>query len=469
MDKENRQVTKEADAPGKSEKMSTLKKSTPTREKTDDGEKNAERDIIIDDLEGRLDNLFVDVNDMPVPEDTVPKPVAVSSDKEKGKDKLKITDVVISKKGGDVPAKPQPPVPISIDEEKIKKAFKKSGISVREKKVALDSRPLKTAAHPPNKASKAEKGEKAGSNQRIDEKKATDSKNVPKTNKEYEKNPVEPVALDESSISDIESIENFDIIASKKSQKRLYQNKFVLGGILVVLVVVSFIIFKPFAGVEGDKRRKSVTVRKIDQSPEKIQAKTVNSPSDTMIAKEAEPVVHRDTAPLQDIPEAKETAPLIEKKKDMLKAPAVSYPYSIHAGSYRSSQSAELSAETYRNTDLQAFWVRVDLGEKGVWYRVFIECYKDPAMAQEIIKEKRLKDARPIRVRYVNFIGTYLSNDDLKKQSRFLSERGYSPYFIQDDNGNNYLYTGAFDTLKEAEIFSVELSSKGIRSLVVER
>lgn len=362
--------------------------------------KNTEADIVKDDLEDRLNNLFVDIEGMPVPGDTGRKPSAALSDEEIKRDDVKITDL----KQGD------------------------------------------------------------------DEQKAADSKKVPKASREYKKDSVEPAGVSESSSDDIETIEYFDIIDSEKSQKRLYRNKFVLGGILIVLAVaVSFIIFKPFAGVEGDKRQKTVTARKIDQPPEKIQAKTVNSSSDTMIAKIAEPVVSRNTALPQQIPEAKETALLVEKETDVLKAPAMSYPYSIHAGSYRSLQSAELSAETYRKTGLQAFWVQVDLGEKGVWYRVFIDCYKDPVTAQEIIKEKQLKDARLVRVRYANFIGAYLSDDDLKKQTRFLSERGCSPYSIQDANGKNYLYTGAFDTVEEAEKFSVELSSRGIRSMVVER
>jgi hypothetical protein len=107
-----------------------------------------------------------------------------------------------------------------------------------------------------------------------------------------------------------------------------------------------------------------------------------------MIAKQAEPVLDRETVSPQQMPEAKEAIHLVEKAIDVPKAPAASYPYSIHAGSYRSLPSAQRSADAYRETGLQAFWVRVDLGEKGVWYRVLIDCYKDPAMAQGIIREK---------------------------------------------------------------------------------
>jgi len=498
MDEEKKKVTEKEGVPGKPEKKSTLKKPTPTTEKTDDGEKNAEFDIFMSDLDDRLDNLFVDIEDMSVVEDTGPKSETALPGREKERDELKIPDTVKSQKGGVVHAKPQPQVPVSIDEEKIKEAFKKPDVSVIKKKVVLGSGPQKTVVHPPGKVSKVEKGKKVDLPKGFVERQEADKKKVQKTDGEDKRDPGTPVGIAESFMEDIEIIEDYDIINSEKRQKSIYRNKFVLGAILAVLVVaVSFIIFKPFAGVEGDVKQTKIITRQTDKPPAKIQAKTAMPSSDTVNAKKAEPVVHRNTAPStqvpeekeggvsikketevfkapamsvsSQIPEAKKDSPSVEKERDVLKAPALSYPYSIHAGSYRSLKSADLSAETYRKTGLQAFWVRIDLGEKGVWYRVFIDCYKDPVMAQEIIKEKQLKDANPIRVKYANFIGAYLSDDDLKKQSRLLSERGYSPYFIRDDNGKNYLYAGAFDTLKEAEKFSVELSSRGIRSLVVER
>ena len=255
-----------------------------------------------------------------------------------------------------------------------------------------------------------------------------------------------------------------------ENQKRFYRNKFILSGISAALAAaVLFIVFSLFTRAERDEQQQTVTLRKTDPLPSKIEAKTVRPPSVAMLAEKTEPAVLGDMTPPRQIPEADESGSLLETKNDVLKAPAASYPYSIHAASYRSLQAAELSAETFRNAGLPAFRVRIDLGEKGIWHRVLIGCYKDLVMAQEIIKARQLKGARAVRVNYANFIGAYLTGDDLIEQSRFLSERGYSPYMIQADNGKNYLYTGAFDILAEAERFSVELSAGGIRSLVVER
>lgn len=146
-----------------------------------------------------------------------------------------------------------------------------------------------------------------------------------------------------------------------------------------------------------------------------------------------------------------------------------SFPYSIYMSSYRSKVSAEKDIKEYRNRGLQAFWARADLGEKGVWFRVFIGCYKTFGEGQKIITNMQLTNAKPVQIKYANAIGTYSSEDNLKKEIRKLSDNGYSSYFVKDDGGNSHLYVGAFYTLQNAEKLSTEMRSRGIRSQVVRR
>ena len=146
-----------------------------------------------------------------------------------------------------------------------------------------------------------------------------------------------------------------------------------------------------------------------------------------------------------------------------------SYPYSIHLGSYRSIQSARQTIRDHQLMGLQTFWVRVDLGKKGVWYRIFAGCYKNLEAAEKIIRTKELKAGRPERTRYANFIGTYLSEGNLKKQNQSLLKNGYAPYFIKDDQGKFHLFVGAFYKEKNAKKLSAELNSKGIPSQVLKR
>jgi len=146
-----------------------------------------------------------------------------------------------------------------------------------------------------------------------------------------------------------------------------------------------------------------------------------------------------------------------------------SYPYSIHDGSYRALPPAREAVEAYRKMGLEAYWTSVDLGEKGIWYRVFIGYFTNLESARRIIEAKALNDVKPEETRYANLIGTYASGDDLQRQRRFVAESGYSPYVIMDDNGKLNLYVGAYVTLKTAEKFSAELSARGILSRAVQR
>jgi len=149
--------------------------------------------------------------------------------------------------------------------------------------------------------------------------------------------------------------------------------------------------------------------------------------------------------------------------------PQTSYPYSIHDGSYRTVPPTREAVEAYRQMGLEAYWARVDLGEKGTWYRVFIGYFNNRESAERIIKAKKLKDVSPQETKYENLIGVYASKDDLQRQRRFITEKGFCPYVIRDDAGNFNLYVGAYDSLKDAEKFSAELSARGIPSQVVER
>jgi hypothetical protein len=145
------------------------------------------------------------------------------------------------------------------------------------------------------------------------------------------------------------------------------------------------------------------------------------------------------------------------------------YPFSIHGGSHRTLAAAQKGVAGYRKKGLEAYWTRVELPEKGTWYRVFIGHYDSLDSARKMIAAQALIDVRPVKTRYANLIGTYSSEDDVQRQRRVLIEKGYSPYVILDDNGDRNLYTGAYASLADAEKDSAELNTRGIPSRVVER
>ena len=145
------------------------------------------------------------------------------------------------------------------------------------------------------------------------------------------------------------------------------------------------------------------------------------------------------------------------------------YPYSVYLGAYKNTERAEKAISIYRNKGLSAYWVKVDLGDKGIWYRVFTGYFRDQNEAEAFIRRKRVADGEVKRTKYATLIGIYATERDAQKEFLTLSKLGYSPYVIEMGSGESQLYVGAFYTKIGAEQQRSDLASKGVQSRVVER
>jgi hypothetical protein len=127
----------------------------------------------------------------------------------------------------------------------------------------------------------------------------------------------------------------------------------------------------------------------------------------------------------------------------------------------------------YRKMGLSPYWIKVDLGDKGVWFRVFTGYFKNKEEAKAFIKAfiklKQIPEARARYTKYARLVGTYKSEVELKKNRLALLELGYCPYVIDGINGEYRLYSGVFYQKARGEKHAAELVSKGIQSQVVER
>ena len=149
--------------------------------------------------------------------------------------------------------------------------------------------------------------------------------------------------------------------------------------------------------------------------------------------------------------------------------PPVSYPYSIYLGSYGSPERAKKAVSMYEKKGLVPYWVEVDLGAKGVWYRIFTGYFPNKEKAEDYINKMQIVDATSKRTQYANLIGVYKSQYELDRKKVTLSRLGYSPYIIPGVNGESLLYTGAFYQKDRAEKLHLQLASKGVLSRVVSR
>jgi cell division protein FtsN len=160
---------------------------------------------------------------------------------------------------------------------------------------------------------------------------------------------------------------------------------------------------------------------------------------------------------------------VVKRKERLPKTTALSYPYSIYLGSYRTIESVEKAISSYRQKGFSPYWVKVDLGDKGVWYRVFTGHFENEKSAKQFIIKQQLSGAVVKKPRYTNLLGSYESEEELDAKKLALSGLGYCPYVINGVHGESLLYTGAFYQRRRAEQQQAELASKGITCEVVER
>lgn len=144
-------------------------------------------------------------------------------------------------------------------------------------------------------------------------------------------------------------------------------------------------------------------------------------------------------------------------------------PYSIQLGSYRTLERAKKAITHYSKRGLSPYWVKVNLKEKGIWYRVFTGYFEDKQKADIFRQEYGLTESVIKKTPYANLIGTYQSRGELEAQVQLLRNLDYSPIVIANPDGTSRLFVGAFSTKAEAEELYIELKSDHIKSQVIER
>jgi cell division septation protein DedD len=158
-----------------------------------------------------------------------------------------------------------------------------------------------------------------------------------------------------------------------------------------------------------------------------------------------------------------------EKEEPLPELKALSYPYSIYLGSYRTLVHAKKAISKYQERGLSPYWVKLDLGSKGVWFRVFAGYFRERDQANEFIEEEKIEEAESRHTKYTNLVGVFESQKELDEEKIRLSTFEVCPYAIPGPNGQFRLYVGAFYQKARARRQHAELASKGIHSQIVER
>ena len=188
---------------------------------------------------------------------------------------------------------------------------------------------------------------------------------------------------------------------------------------------------------------------------------TTDQPKPPEVSAKQEP----QPLPVQTQPSAKPSATEVSPQK----AGTPEYPFSIYLGSHKAPEAVSRALSEYQEKGLSAYWAKVDLGDKGVWFRFFTGYFRTKEEAEKYIRDRNIQGATPGITKYANWIGSYGSDKEVEDQKRALLSAGFYPYVIKAPDGKSLLYSGAFDRKEYAEKERSALASKGIKSEVVER
>jgi cell division septation protein DedD len=259
----------------------------------------------------------------------------------------------------------------------------------------------------------------------------------------------------------------------------LDKKKAILLGVGCILIVVLSFLAGLFAGA-------MMQLSKTPTEPVKYEkpAKTVTK-SPAVLAKKltTKPKVKLPTKPRVKLPAiAKKSAPKAPAAVPVAPAVAASvpppapptikpqpYPYSIRVASFNQFKFVLKGLSKYRQKGMEPYFAKVNLGDKGVWWRLFTGYYPSRKAAQAAVTEHNLKGVQVIKTAYANLAGIFSSRNELNDIFKRLDSQGYSPYIIKDAENHLRLFTGAFITKKGAKDQYKELKADGNDCKVVER
>ena len=222
-------------------------------------------------------------------------------------------------------------------------------------------------------------------------------------------------------------------------------------------------------GVKEDKLANLETPTTVAQSAQGVERVEEKAPSvatsDRSSVPETPAKQESEPSPVQTKLSSKSTAP----EPVTPKASALKYPYSVYLGSFKSADAVKKAMSEYNEKGLSAYWTKVDLGDKGVWFRFFTGYFQTKEEAEKFVRDRNIQGASLGNTKYANLIGIYSSENEVEEVRKQLESAGFHPYVIKGPSGNSYLYSGAFDRKEYAEKERGILASKGITSKTTER
>jgi type II secretory pathway predicted ATPase ExeA len=171
----------------------------------------------------------------------------------------------------------------------------------------------------------------------------------------------------------------------------------------------------------------------------------------------------------KDIPGADvELSPKIESPGAEIMEP-VYLPYSLRSSSYQQPFRAAQELSEIRQMGLMPYLVRVDLGDMGIWWRVYIGFYSTEEDARKLKAVYSLSQVTIQKTEYACQLGEFSTETEVSTLFERLKQIESFPYVIQRGKNRFLMYVGAYERKSEAESEHRNLLKKGFKNQIVKR
>lgn len=205
---------------------------------------------------------------------------------------------------------------------------------------------------------------------------------------------------------------------------------------------------------------------KLEDLFENLKSSTTVAESTPEIEAVAPPTTRADEAAEGD-EQAQPPSSLIELEVTIL--PVGEYPLSILLDTFLEQERAQQAIDFYQDRGISTHWVKVDLGEKGIRYRLFTGIFATIPEAEQYLDQNQLFDKLIKPTYYSARVGFYQDKVQLAGAFIKAQDTGFIPYILGTKKGDYYLYVGAFYTYIGASSQCQALANAGLNCEPVRR
>ena len=260
----------------------------------------------------------------------------------------------------------------------------------------------------------------------------------------------------------------------KTDQTREKDRKWILFPVygLIILMITLLTVHFLNININVNKKDRKININTTDSPPkENTVAENTDSTSIPTVENDetATSVVSSVPAPMKTVNLNNATTyspPATSRNIDEI---SQNLPFIVQLGSYKTIDRTMVAFFKYKARGIDTHWNRVDLGEKGIWYRLFIGNFETKESAIKYKNDHGLAESIIVFTPWTVLVARSVSKQNYDEICSVLRDNQFDYDTIKNTDGSYRLLTGSFVTEEGAEKLAQEIIALGYNAKVVMR